>query len=156
MHGDVPTESALRGVVDAVTTYRGPGPVDHPLRRLVPERLVRWQLIEDPSVIGLASLAAIEPPQPRPNVKDRLPATAMGVTPDGEPVLVVCSVGVDLDLVPYATDARVAAWGGCGDASGVRAVWLVVPARDQMAITRDLIGLSAEPMQLVTAPDSAC
>jgi len=155
MHGDVPTESALRGVVDAVTTSRGPGPSDHPLRRLVPERLVRWQLIQDPSAIGLASLAAAEPPQPRPNVKDRFPTTAIGATADGELVLVVCSVGVDLDLVPYATDARVAAGGGCGDASGVRAVWLVVPARDQIAITGELIGLSAEPMQLVTAPDSA-
>lgn len=159
IHGDVPAESALRGVVDAVTDHRGAGAPDHPLRRLLPERLLRWELIEDPSVIGLASLTATEPPVPRPNVKDRVPATATGVTPAGDEVVVVCSVGVDLDLVPYATDARLAA-GRIGDESGIEggsgpATWLVVPARDQVSITEDLAGLLIEPMRLIGVPAPA-
>lgn len=157
IHGDLPTEAALRGVVDAVTAHRGPGAVDHPLRRLVPERLMRWQLTQDPRAIGLGTLAPVEPPQPRPNVKDRFPATAMGMTADGDEVVVVCSVGVDLDVIPYATDARVAAGGGGSDAPGVgngsgRSTWVVVPARDRVAITSELIGLLDEPVRLVDAP----
>ena len=39
MHGDVPTVDALAGVVTAVAAHRAPGRTDHPLNRLVPERL---------------------------------------------------------------------------------------------------------------------
>ncbi|MFV0309143.1 MAG: hypothetical protein ACK5OX_15530 [Desertimonas sp.] len=154
IHGEVPAASALRGVVDAVTAHRQPDAPDHPLGRLLPERLLRWDLVEQPERIGLGSLAATEPPLPRPNVKDRLPATARGLTPAGDPVVVVCSVGVDLDLVPYATDARLAvqrAGGGepgVGDGSGP-GTWLVVPARDHVAITTDLANLLNEPMRIV-------
>ena len=106
MHGDVPTVDALAGVVRAVDEHRRPGAPQHPLNRLVPERLLRWQLIEDPGVLGLASVERIEPPLPRPNVKDRVPCVALGHRDDGGEVVLVCSVGVDLDLVPYAIDAR--------------------------------------------------
>lgn len=159
IHGDIPTEDSLRGVVDAVADHRAPGAADHPLRRLVPERLLRWQLVQDPASIGLVSVVATEPPVPRPNVKDRIPATAIGRTADGDRVVIVCSVGVDLDLVPYATDARVAAGGADGDTTGVGGgpvseTWLVVPARDQVAITSELIEQLVEPMRLVAAPST--
>lgn len=157
IHGDVPAESALRGVVDAVEAHRRPAAADHPLHRLAPERLLRWRLIEDPGAIGLATLAATEPPIARPNVKDRVPATALGISAEGDEVVVVCSIGVDLDLVPFATDARLAAGGGDGESSdagrgAARATWLVVPARDHVAITSELIDRLVAPMRLVAAP----
>ena len=53
-------------------------------------------------------LEAAPPPVPRANLKDPVPCVAVGVDADGEPVVVVCSVGIDLDLVPFAADARLA------------------------------------------------
>ena len=62
---------------------------------------------------------------PRPNVKDRVPCTALGRREDGSRVLVVCSVGVDLDLVPYAVDARLAASRRVVEPGVVGETWLV-------------------------------
>ncbi len=78
IHGDVPTVDALAGVVDAVLLHRRPGAVEHPLSRLVPERLLRWSLAADPAPLGLVDLVPVPPPQPRPNVKDRVPCSALG------------------------------------------------------------------------------
>jgi len=145
MHGDVPTVEALRRVVDAVTRYRQPGVVEHPLSRLVPERLLRWELEQEPGSIGLASLVATEPPVPRPNAKERMACSALGATPDGGRVVVVCSVGVDLDVVPYAADARLAA-------ADAVATWVVAPERDLVPITAELTQLLHRPARLVPAP----
>ena len=65
IHGDVPTVDALAGVVDAVLLHRRPGAVEHPLSRLVPERLLRWSLAADPAALGLVDLVPAPPPQPR-------------------------------------------------------------------------------------------
>ena len=120
IHGDVPTVEALAGVVDAVAEHRASGTRRRTrCNRLAPERLLRWQLDQDPSLVGLAAVEPAEPPVPRRNVKDRVPCVAVGERADGRAVVLVCSVGVDLDLVPYAADARlarrrpgVARWGG--------------------------------------------
>ena len=69
-----------------------------------------------------------------------------GVDADGGEVVVVCSVGVDLDLVPYASDARAT------DAPDARLV-LVLPERDAVDITRRLAGRLLEPADLVTVGD---
>ena len=129
VHGDVPTVEALSGVVDAVTGQRGVD-AQHPLNRLAPERLLRWRLEQQPAQLGprRASQPA-QPPVPRPNVKDRVPCTATGRRDDGSTVLLVCSVGVDLDLVPYAIDARLAALVDERNEPGVAGeVWLVAAA----------------------------
>jgi hypothetical protein len=144
IHGDVPTIDALAGVVRAVDEHRSRVGASHPLNRLVPERLVRWQLEQDPALVGLASVARVQPPLPRPNVKDRVPCVAVGRHDDGAAVVVVCSVGVDLDLVPYAIDARRSAPGIEGGE-----VWLVVPPRDLVPVTAELAGLADQALSLV-------
>ena len=121
-----------------------PAPPQHPLNRLVPERLLRWQLIQDPGLLGLASVEPIEPPLPRPNVKDRVPCVALGHRDDGGEVVLVCSVGVDLDLVPYAIDARRSAPGIDGGE-----VWLVAPERDLVPVTAELAALADQAVSLV-------
>jgi hypothetical protein len=151
MHGDVPTVEALAGVVRAVEEYRQPGSAQHPLSRLVPERLVRWQLEQDPSRLGLRSVTPAQPPLPRPNVKDRVPCVATAVDAAGRPVLLVCSVGVDLDLIPYALDARaaaIAATPGVGRGEDL-GVWLVTPPRDLVPVTAELAGLADQALSLV-------
>ena len=67
---------------------------------------MRHELIRRPELIGLAELAVAPPPVPRISVKDASPCVATGRTADGEDVVVVCSAGVDLDVVPFAADAR--------------------------------------------------
>ena len=98
--------------------HRSPG-APHPLNRLAPERLLRWRLEQEPSLIGLASLTPTQPPVPSPRAsRIALRARRSGGGPTGHEVLVVCSVGVDLDLVPYAIDARLHEPGVDGEVVG--------------------------------------
>ncbi len=157
IHGDVPTVDALAEVVRAVTRHRG-AESDHPLNRLVPERLLRWRLEQAPESIGLAALAASEPPVPRPGVKEWRPCTARGRRSDGSAVVVVCSVGVDLDLIPYATDARRSEQDRPGVDGGrePRETLVVVPPRDLVPVTAELAGLLVQEVALVSvSPPSA-
>jgi len=142
IHGDLPTDAALRDVVAAVWEHRRADAPEHPLHRLAAERWLREVVLADPGLVGATALDAAEGPAPRPNVKDPWPAVASG---DG--VVVVCSVGSDLDLVPFAADARLAHGG-----DGVRLV-LVVPARDDYPITREVNALLREPAEIVTVPE---
>ena len=95
----------------------------HQLNQLAPERWLRAGLVADPSPLGLHDLEPIEPALPRTNLKDRGGASALGVDADGRPVVVTCSYGMELDLVPSAADDRAM------HAPGARLV-LAVPARD--------------------------
>ena len=143
IHGDVPAVEALGGVVRAVDEYRRPDARQHPLSRLAPERLLRWQLEQDPARVGLVSLAPAQPPVPRASVKERVPCSAIGTRPDGSPVLVVCSVGVDLDLIPYALDARHVPGVEVGE------VLVVLPERDLVPVTAEIAALADQPLSLV-------
>ena len=142
IHGDLPTDAALAEVVASVRRYRRADVPAHPLHRLAAERWLREVVIADPALVGAAALDAAEGPVPRPNVRESWPAVATG---DG--VVVVCSIGIDLDLVPFAADARLA-----HGAPGARLV-LVVPARDDHRVTRELNELLRQPAEVVTAPD---
>ena len=61
--------------------------------------------------------------------------------------MVVCSVGVDLDLVPFAADARAAVEASTGDEHGLL---LAVPARDRVRVTDDLAQRLIRPASIVT------
>jgi hypothetical protein len=76
----------------------------HPVNRLARERWLRAQVLERPDLVGLDTLVPISPPVPRKNVKEPWPAAAIGHRPNGDPVLVVCTVGVDLAWVPFSVD----------------------------------------------------
>jgi hypothetical protein len=143
LHGDVPPVEALRRVVDAVAPHRRPGAARHPLNRLAAERALRAQLLREPALVGTEELVAVAPPVPRVNVKDPVPCVAAGTGTGGERVVVVCSTGIDLDLVPFAADAR--------HALGLDAVRLVLalPARDAVAATRTLAARLVHPAEVV-------
>jgi hypothetical protein len=135
MHGDVPTTESLARIVQAVAEHRRADARPHPLNRLARERLLRAQVIADPSIVGAASLQAFPPPVPRTNLKDPVPCVAAGVDASGRSVVVVCSSGVDLDLVPYAADARAAHDGADPgvEGDGSRLV-IVTPSRDRLPV----------------------
>lgn len=145
VHGDVPPAEALADVIGTVRRHRHPDAPHHPLNRLAGERWLRATVVADPALVGAAHLRPVDPPVPRANVKDPVPAPALGEDLEGRPLVAVCSVGVDLDLVPSAADARAV------HAPGARLV-LVVPERDDLPVTRALAAALAEPAEVVPVP----
>jgi hypothetical protein len=144
LHGDLPTPEALAGVVDQVRARRHADAEAHPLGRMAAERWLRATVLADPGAVGADRLRAVEATVVRDSLKDVVPAIAVGEDADG-PVVVACSVGIDLDLVPAAADARTV------HAPGARLV-VVVPERDDHPVTRRLAASLVEPAEVVTVP----
>lgn len=106
MHGDLDGRASIARVVEQLERIRRPGgPPNHPLATLVPERWLRTTLIADPGLVGCDELVAAPAAEPRDRLRPRGVAAATG-TRDGEPVVVVCTVGVDLEAVVLAADTR--------------------------------------------------
>ena len=103
---------------------------------------MRSLLIDRPDRIGFSELAGTEPPVERKSVKAVAPAVAVGVH-DGVEMVVVVSTGIDLELLPYAADARMRT---APDTPLV----VVVPERDAHPITQRLADALAEPARVVT------
>jgi hypothetical protein len=81
----------------------------------------------------------------REDLRQAAAAPAAGVDTDGGPVLVVCSVGTDIDLVPSGVDAWLA------DGREPRLVFCV-PEGDDHRMTRDLVGALRSPAEIRTVP----
>lgn len=145
IHGHRPTAAALAEVIGSVRGHRAIAAADHPLRRLAQERWLRGVVVARPGLVGAAALARHQGPTPRRNLKDPWPAVATGTGPGGEAVVVVCSVGVDLDLVPFAADARLAV-------DPAARLVLVVPERDALPIVGELAASLTDPAELRTVP----
>ncbi|MCU1497259.1 MAG: hypothetical protein JWM47_1212 [Acidimicrobiales bacterium] len=138
------TDSLARAV-DIVGRYRHPGAERHPLNVLVPERWLRSVLVADPALVGAATLRPVGSALPRANLNEEGIATAVGQDVDGRPLVVVCSTGVSLDLVPSAADDRLT------HGPDARLV-LALPERDAVPVTADLAGLLHAPAQIATVP----
>ncbi len=143
IHGGAPPAGALADVVQKVDAVRRADEPPHALRRLAGERLLRQRLLEDPSLVDALALEAAPPPVPRANVKDPTPCVAVGIDRSGRPLVVVCSVGIDLDVVPFAADARAA----LGDPEAL--LTIAVPERDAHVVTRRLAERLAVPARVV-------
>jgi hypothetical protein len=141
LHGDVPTIESLARIVETVAQHRRVGAPQHPLNRLAAERFVRWRIVEDPSLVGMTAVVPVAPPTPRANLKDPVPCVAIGEGSDGRHVI-VCSVGVDLDLVPFAADAVFAHHGD--------RVMFVLPERDRVPATEQLAAAMRVPVAFAT------
>lgn len=150
MHGDVPTVESLARIVRAVQQHRNVGAHPHPLNRLGAERLIRWQIEQQPELVGAVEVRPASPPVQRINLKDPVPCVGHGVDADGALVVVVCASGVDLDLVPFALDARSAAQAADpGVERGVRLV-VVTPTRDRVAVIDRIAACSRRPVEFVS------
>jgi hypothetical protein len=146
LHGDVPPVESLARVVAAVAEHRRAGAPQHPLNTLAAERFLRWQIQQHPDLVGAARVSPAEPPVPRENLKDPVPCVAVGASPDGERLVVVCSSGVELDLVPYAADARLA---HCQPGVDTRLV-VVTPRRDRLPVIVEIAGLLRQPCEFAS------
>jgi hypothetical protein len=141
VHGDLPTVDALRRVIDTVRSHRRADLPQHPLNGLAPERWLLRQAMLAPDLFADWTLARASGPVGRDSVKDVVPAIAAGTDDHGRPVVVAASVGVDLDLVPAAADARAAF------DPGARLV-LVVPEADALPVLHRLAGRLHRPAEV--------
>ena len=141
LHGDLPTTESLTAAADQVWAQRRKGAGAHPLATLARERWLRHDLLVDPGRVGLVDLAPVDPAVERGGLRSPAPAPAMGTAPDGERVLVVCSVGVDADLVPATADLVLR--------EQPDRVIVVVPSRDVMAPVEEAVARLAVPATIV-------
>lgn len=142
--GDIDA-ARLAEVVRLVAEHRRPGAPPHPLKALVPERALRARVVATPSLVGAERLVAVPPVVEAPDLRTALPAPAVGEAVDGAPVVVVCSTGIDLDVVPTAADT----W--LRDGRSGRLV-VAVPTRDVHPVTEELAGALVAPAEVVGVP----
>lgn len=143
IHADVPTADRLRRVVSEVADHRRVGAVAHPLNRVARSRWIRSILMADPALAGVDELAPVQPLEARTGVRDERPATARGRR-GATTVLVVCSTGIDLDLVPEAAGQQAL--------HAVDEVVLVLPEQDHHPVIAQMAGRLAVPSRLIPAP----
>ena len=143
LHGDRPKVEALADVVSAVRSHRSAigASSTHPLRHLAASRLLRARLIADPSPIGTGPLVAVEPPIGRTNLKDEVPCVAREI---GTTRIVVCTAGIDLEVVPWAADAI--------EACAADECLIAAPDRDVIDIQQRLASLLTVPTRFVPVP----
>jgi len=141
LHGDRPKVEALAGVVATVAVQRTPGRPPHPLNQLAASRLLRSRLVEHPELIGATSVTIAEPPIARTNVKDQAPSAAVATLSDGSQELVVCTTGIDLDVVPYSVDAVAF--------HGATSCVIAAPSRDVVPVQLRIASLCRVPTRFV-------
>ena len=150
LHGDVPTVESLARIVRAVELRRDVGAAPHPLNRLGAERLLRWRIEQAPDLVGAVEVRPAEPPLPRRNLKDPVPCVATGTDRHQRPQRVVCAVGIDLDLMPFAADARAPAEAGEPGVAGQERLVVVTPSRDRVRVIEQLAALLHQPVEFVS------
>jgi len=142
MFAELGETDAVARAVDIVRRSRVADAERHPLNHLVPERWLRSAVVAAPALVGAAELRPVGSAVPRQNLTEQGVATALGTDTDGRPLVVCCSTGVYLDLVPSAADDRLT------HAPDARLV-LAVPERDGVPVTLELAELLAHPAEVV-------
>ncbi len=142
LHADRAPEPTLVATLEQVVQHRHPGAVSHPINRIGRERWLRSIIVDDPMSVGCSRLELTEPVPPRTSLLETRPAALVGVTSEGVSVLVVCTVGVDLGVVPEVADLLAV--------TGATAVKVAIPERDQLPYLNDLIELLPVPAELVS------
>lgn len=143
MFADLAEVDSVARASDFVRLHRHATAERHPLNQLVPERWLRSRVVAEPASVGAAELTPVPSALPRRNLRERGVASAVGIDTEGRPLVVTCSVGVDLDLVPSAADDRLL------HAPGARLV-VVVPARDVHPVTTALAASLAEQAEVAS------
>lgn len=132
---------AVADAADQVRPHRTPGAVSHAVNRLARERWLRHVVLADPAAFDIDFPALIEPIPPRANLIEVVPAALLGTDGDRS-VLLVCSVGVDLGLIPAIADLVVA--------HSPDRIRIVVPERDCLPHLERLVGRLPVPARIRT------
>jgi hypothetical protein len=146
MHPDEDIGHALDEAVAAVRARRRLGEPRHPANTLARGRWLRSIVCTRPGLVGARDLAPVAPPLPWFDLPEAGAAPAVGTSSaGGGPLVVVCSVGVDMDLVPTAADSRLI---HRPDAE----LAIVVPEGDDVPVTRALAGMLADQADVRVVP----
>lgn len=148
LHGHLPTVEALAGVVAAVTKHRSAAAGQHPLNRMAPERFLRWQVEQDPSIVELTEITQIDPPVDRLSMKHNEACVSTALDEQGRQVAVVFSAGVDLDMTAFVADVIVHL------DDDIERVLVVMAPKDLLPITKDMARLLTRPVDFVTLGDA--
>ncbi|MDP9442415.1 MAG: hypothetical protein M3P34_09635, partial [Actinomycetota bacterium] len=146
VRGDRQGADELFEVIRLVAEHRVPTGFGHAAYHLAPERWLRSVVVRRPELVGAQHLEPAPSPVAREDLRQLAQAPAAGVDLDGEPLLVVCSVGIDVDLVPAAADAWLA------DGRQPRLVFCL-PTGDDHPVTRGLAEALVMPAEIVTVPE---
>lgn len=134
-------ERSVANTAAQVRPHRVHGAVSHAVNRLARERWIRSMIVANPSMVDIDLPELVEPIPPRANLLEVVPAACMGTDGDRR-VLVVCSAGVDLGLVPAIADlVRV---------HEPDAVRIVVPERDRLPHLDRLVSRIPVPTEIRT------
>ncbi len=106
VHGGLEPEVALERAITMVLQHRQADMPLHPLNRLARERWLRSSILDMPGQVDLVEVRPVPPLRPRSTLLGTVPSAAVGSTAAGSPVVVVASVGIDVDLIPEAADYR--------------------------------------------------
>ena len=142
LHGKTATTESLRKVIVEVAARRAVGAQVHPLNQLARERMLRHYVCQSPQLVGAKSLQLAQPPRVRTNMKDTVPCCAVGVSMNGEKMVVIFSVGVDPDVVSYGADAR-------GQINGAAELVFAMPTRDIVPAVERVAQLLRRPARFV-------
>jgi len=146
LHADEPAAEAIRRVAEVVRAHRAPGASPHPLNRMGASRWLRSLVMRRPALVGAGRLRAASPPIARGGPKDPSPAVAYGLTPEGRRLVVVMCVGIDLDVVPFAADARLLL---DPDAE----LTVALPRRDAHEVIATMAAQLVDPAQIIEIDD---
>ncbi|MEX0767774.1 MAG: hypothetical protein WD029_04805 [Microthrixaceae bacterium] len=140
-----PDQSAVEDLshtVSIIRDHRFPAAPSHAVQRLSRERWLRATLIEQPALVGATELTALGMTSEATGLRDPFPAAALGTAVDGSPLLVVCSCGVDLALVPLAADLR-------EQVNSDASLLLALPMKDHHVATKWLASMLRRPSELI-------
>jgi len=144
VHSTMDSGTAIRRAVGMVAAERQRHSM-HPLARMARERWLRSVLLDDPGLVGARTLESVPPLRARSTVLGNVPSAAVGELADGRPVVVVCSTGIDLDVVPEAADYR------RRDSPDAELI-IVVPERDRHSTTASLVEITPRASMVTVDP----
>ena len=130
--------AALDEVVAAVRARRRPGAAPHPANTLARARWLRSVVCSRPEIVGAAFMDPVAPPLPWFDLSESGSAPCVGRLEQGGAIVAVCSVGVDVDLIPTAADCRALHSPGA-------ALVVVVPEGDDVPLLHEMSGLLSKP-----------
>lgn len=145
LYGTDDVDVSLRTAVASVLDRRHGDAGSHPANQLAAQRWLRAVVVHDPRLVGARQLRPVTGTV-EPRLKRQTPAIAVGTSDDGAPVVVATSVGVDLDALGDAADARAV------HADATTSLVLVVPEGDDFPAVRELAARLVVPASVVTVP----
>jgi hypothetical protein len=146
MHAGMDPATTLRDAIASIREHRIPGAPAHPANVIARSRWLREIMIEHPERFGLSGPCRRLSPTVVSDLKAPLVAAFTAHRPNGMPVVVGCSVGIDLDAPTFLLDVAGVEADEARDARDARDaretpfpdVLLAVPTADDLPALRAL------------------